>query len=459
MEKDSFRLGGLISGVRLGSLGAELGLEPGDRLLSINSHTLHDVIDYRYYGAEEELVLLVERAGERQRLEVERDYNQELGLEFAGPLFDGLRRCNNRCPFCFVRQMPRGLRRTLYIRDDDYRYSFLLGNFVTLTNLSERDWRRIAEQHLSPLYVSIHATDLAVRRRVLGNPAAPDILAQLRRLGETSIRVHGQIVISPGVNDGPILRRSIEDLAALWPTVQTLALVPVGLTRYHRGDVRLLRPDEAAVILDLAAPYIKSFKERFRRTWLYPSDELYLLAGRGIPSARFYDDPAQRENGVGLVRALLDDWRRTRRSLRIHRRDAEGAEENRVIKGEKPARCTLVCGQAIAPTLQRIAAELSALTGHDVQVVGVVNCFFGESVTVSGLLTGEDVCRDLSGLKPQRVFLPRAMFDATGRLTLDDLTPEALSERLGAPVTLVSRMSEVYGILPFRLDRLCGLDA
>ena len=447
MEKDSFRLGGLISGVRLGSLGAELGLEPGDRLLSINGHTLHDVIDYRYYGAEEELVLLIERAGERQRLHVERDYEEELGLEFAEPLFDGLRRCNNHCPFCFVRQMPRGLRRTLYIRDDDYRYSFLLGNFVTLTNLSERDWRRIAEQHLSPLYVSIHATDLAVRRRVLGNPAAPDILAQLRRLGETSIRVHGQIVISPGINDGEALRRSIEDLAALWPTVQTLALVPVGLTRYHRGDVRLLRPDEAAVILDLAAPYIKSFKERFRRTWLYPSDELHLLAGRAIPPSRFYDDPAQRENGVGLVRLLLDDWRRT--CVAIHKR-ARGVG--------CATRFTLVCGALIAPTLQRIAAELSALTGHDVQVVGVVNRFFGESVTVSGLLTGEDVCRDLSGRKPQRVFLPRAMFDATGRLTLDDLTSEEMSKRLGAPVTLVSTMSEVYGILP-QLDKLCGLGA
>ena len=451
MGKDSSRLGGLIVAVRPGSLGAEVGLEPGDRLLSINGHALHDIIDYRYYSAEEELVLLVERAGERQRLEVERDYDEDLGLEFAEPLFDGLRRCNNRCPFCFVRQMPKGLRRTLYIRDDDYRYSFLLGNFVTLTNLSERDWRRIAEQHLSPLYVSIHATDLAVRRRVLGNLAAPDILAQLHRLGEAGIQVHGQIVTSPGVNDGDTLRRSIEDLIALWPTVQTLALVPVGLTRYHRGDVRLLRPNEAAAILDLAVPYIQSCKERFGRTWLYPSDELYLLAGRAIPPSRFYDDDAQRENGVGLVRALLDDWRRTR--LRIHRRDAEGTERNGRGKGEKPVRFTLVCGQAIAPTLQKIAAELSALSGQDVQVVSVANHFFGESVTVSGLLTGEDVCKDLKGLADpsglgQRVFLPRAMFDATARLTLDDLTPEVLGERLGVPMSLVSKMSEVYGILP-----------
>jgi len=217
----------------------------------------------------------------------------------------------------------------------------------------------------------------------------------------------------------------------------------VGLTRYHRGDARLLRPDEAATILDLAVPYIKSCKERFGRTWLYSSDELYLLAGCAVPLSRFYDDDAQRENGVGLVRALLDDWRRTR--LRIHRRDAEDTERNGSRKGGKPVRFTLVCGQAIAPTLQKIAAELSTLTGQDVQVVSVANHFFGESVTVSGLLTGEDVLMALSGLDlGERVFLPRAMFDATARLTLDDLTPEVLSERLGAPVSPVSRMSEVY---------------
>ena len=439
--------GGLIAAVRSGSLGAKLGLRPGDRLLAINGHKLHDIIDYRYYGAEEELELLVERAGERLRLQVERDYGEDLGLEFAEPLFDGLRRCNNRCPFCFVQQMPKGLRRSLYIRDDDYRYSFLLGNFVTLTNLSARDWRRIAEQHLSPLYVSIHATDPNVRRRILGNPAAPDILSQLRRLGELGIQVHGQIVISPGINDGEILRRSIEELAALWPTIQTLALVPVGLTRFHRGDVRLLRSDEASAILDMAKPYIASFHERFGRTWLYPADELYLLAGRPIPPSRFYDDPAQLENGVGLVRALLEDWQRIRARLR-----RRAVEEDDQRKGGEPLRFTLVCGQAIAPILRKIIAELNALGRYEAQVVSVTNRFFGESVTVSGLLTGEDVCQELMNLGGPaalgaRVFLPRAMFDAAGRLTLDDLTPEALSERLGAPVSLASRMSEVCAYL------------
>jgi putative radical SAM enzyme (TIGR03279 family) len=234
--------GGLIAAVHPGSVGAEVGLEPGDVLVSVNGHTLRDELDYRYYAADEDLVLVVERQGERHRLEIERDYDEELGLEFAEPVFDGMRRCANHCPFCFVQQMPKGLRPTLYLYDDDYRYSFLLGNFITFTNLSERDWQRIVEQRLSPLYVSIHATDLAVRRQVLGNAHAPDILAQLQRLDENDIQIHGQIVIWPGVNDGAVLRRSIEELVAFWPTVQTLALVPVGLTRDHDPAVRSLRP-------------------------------------------------------------------------------------------------------------------------------------------------------------------------------------------------------------------------
>jgi putative radical SAM enzyme (TIGR03279 family) len=243
------RYGGVIAAVLPDGVGAEVGLEPGDILLSINGHPLCDVLDYRFYSAEEELDLIVERAGERHRIEIERDYDEALGIEFSAPLFDQLRLCNNHCPFCFVQQMPKGLRRSLYLHDDDYRTSFLSGSFVTLTNLTETDWRRIVEQHLSPLYVSIHATDLAARRAVLGNPNAPDIVEQLRRLGQMGIQVHGQIVISPGVNDGEVLRRSIEGISALWPTVRTLALVPVGLTRYHRGGVRLLRPNEAANIL------------------------------------------------------------------------------------------------------------------------------------------------------------------------------------------------------------------
>jgi len=427
------RYGGVIAAVLPDGVGAEVGLEPGDILLSINGHPLCDVLDYRFYGAEEELDMIVERAGERHRIEIERDYDEDLGIEFSEPLFDQLRLCNNHCPFCFVQQMPKGLRRSLYLHDDDYRTSFLSGSFVTLTNLTETDWRRIVEQHLSPLYVSIHATDLAARRAVLGNPNAPDIVEQLRRLGQMGIQVHGQIVISPGVNDGEVLRRSIEGISALWPTVRTLALVPVGLTRYHRGGVRLLRPNEAANILDLADEYIANLRPRLGCSWLYPADELFLLAERPIPSSDFYDDDAQMENGVGLVRVLLDDWQAAKSLWRP------------MLGGL--SRITLVCGASIAPTLRDIAAELHALAGVNVQVMSVDNRFFGESVTVSGLLTGQDVLATLAGHDlGEHVFLPRAMFDAEAALTLDDLSLAELAQRLGAPMSLAATMSDVLAV-------------
>jgi putative radical SAM enzyme (TIGR03279 family) len=428
--------GGVIVQVRPNGIGEEIGLQAGDTVLSINGHALRDVIDYRYYGAEEELVLLVERDGQRHRLEIERDYDEDLGLEFAELTFDGMRQCDNRCPFCFVQQMPKGLRRTLYLRDDDYRYSFLQGNFVTLTNLLPEDWQRIGEQHLSPLYVSIHASDRTVRQRVLGNPDAPDVMAQLRRLGELGITVHGQVVVWPGVNDGPVLQQTISDVAALWPTVQTLAVVPVGLTRYHRhpAGVRLARPEEAAAILDMAIPLGDSCRERWGSTWLYPSDELFLLTGRPVPSAAFYDDDAQRENGVGLVRLLLDDWRKVRK---------RAGQASQAVQ-----RVTLVCGTLIAPLLRELAGDFPERTGISAQVVPVANCLLGGTVTVSGLLGGQDVLDALAGLDVgQRVFLPRAMFDASGRVTLDDLTRDDLQQRLGVSVVLASRMSEVVEAL------------
>jgi putative radical SAM enzyme (TIGR03279 family) len=425
--------GGLIAAVQPESIGAEVGLEPGDVLFSINGHVLRDVIDYRYYGADERLSLVLERQGQRHTLDIERDYDEELGLEFSELVFDGLRCCDNRCPFCFVRQMPKGLRKTLYIRDDDYRYSFLLGNFVTLTNLTEEDWQRIAEQHLSPLYVSIHATDLDARRRILGNPQAPDILPQLQRLAAAHIDMHGQIVISPGVNDGGVLTRSIDELVALWPALRTLALVPVGLTCYHAQGVRPLLPQEAAAVVDMALDYAARFRKRLGRTWLYPSDELFLLAGRDVPPRSFYDDAAQFENGVGMLRALLEDWKRAKRRLSKEPRDR---------------RISLVCGQLVAPTLHKITIELAEMSGLQARVISVANRFLGETVTVSGLLTGADVLEALDGEDlGERVFLPRAMLDAPGERTLDDLSPEALQGRLGCALSFVSTLSEALDAL------------
>ena len=422
--------GGIISQVLPGSIGKDVGLEQGDVLVSINGHPLRDVIDYRYYAAEEMLTLDVRRGGISHRLEIERDYNESLGLEFESAVFDRMRLCNNQCSFCFVRQMPGGMRRSLYLQDDDYRYSFLTGSFVTLTNLGKDDWQRIKEQHLSPLYVSIHATDPKVRRTMLGNPSAPDIIQQLWRLQSLGIEMHGQIVLLPGVNDGDILCRSIEELAEICPALATLAIVPVGLTRYCHRDLRPLNRQEARTALALIDRCAAAVRQRTGETWIYPSDELYLLAGRPLPDSTFYDRDDQRDNGVGLVRELLTDWQMMRDNL---------------VKGSlAQRRITLVCGTLIAPILGQIVQELRGSTGLDAQLVPIVNRRFGETVTVSGLLTGQDVLtalqrRDLG----ERVYLPRAMFDATGRLALDDLTPATLAKRLATPVSQVSSMGEV----------------
>ena len=420
-------MGGIIAAVRTGSVAEELGLRPGDELLSINGHPLRDVIDYRFYGAEEELELVIRRDGQRLVCLLERSYGEELGIEFVEPTFDGIRRCNNRCPFCFVDQLPRGMRRSLYVKDDDYRLSFLFGNFVTLTNLTEADWQRLAEQRLSPLYVSVHATDLALRRRLLGNPSAPDVLQQIRRLGELGIRVHAQIVLVPGLNDGEHLARTVADLAALHPTVQSIAVIPVGLTKHRPPGLRPYTPDEARAIVAQVESWQRQYRARYGVGLVYAADEWYLLAGKEVPQAEEYDGFPQLENGVGLTRLLLDE-----------RLQITGG-------GLQVGKVTLVCGTLIAPVLEALVAEWgkSAAFPRSV-VIPVENRFFGPTVTVSGLLVGRDVIEALRGRDlGEVVFLPRAMFDAAGERTLDDMSPAEIEERLGTRVEVAGTLGEV----------------
>jgi putative radical SAM enzyme (TIGR03279 family) len=428
----------MIVGMSSGSIAAKLGLKPGDVLLSINGHMLRDVIDYRFYGAEEELELVVEQGGERIVYEAERGYDQELGIEFAEPTFDGIRLCNNRCEFCFFKGMPPGMRHSLYVKDDDYRYSFLFGNYITLTNLTEDDWNRLAEQRLSPLYVSVHATDFALRRRILSNLAAPDVIQQLKQLGSLGIQVHAQIVLIPGLNDGQHLAHTVADLSALYPAVQSIAVVPLGLTKYHRCSFRVYTPEEAKPIIAQVSAWQRECRGQHGLNLVYASDEWYLLAGLEVPAAKEYDGFPQLENGVGLTRVFLDEefW-------------VSGCEPFDYAQDKFQAgKVTLVCGTLIASLLERKVAELSEVA---VEVVPVENRFFGPTVTVSGLLTGQDVIEALRGRDlSDPVFLPRAMFDASGELTLDDMSPAAIGERLGGRVEVVGTMGEV-------VDSLCLL--
>ena len=264
--------GGIIAEVAPESLAARAGLQPGDELVFINGHPLRDVIDVQFYAADERLTLEAWRGGETLIFEIERLYGEPLGLSFPDLTFDGVRRCDNRCEFCFVTQMPPGQRSPLYVKDDDYRYSFLTGSYVTLTNVDEADWVRISEQNLSPLYVSIHATDPDLRRRILRNPDAPNVIEQLHRLAALDVRVHTQIVVVPGVNDGPHIDRSIRDLAEMYPAVQSVSVVPVGLTRLHRGNGRLHTDAEARLVFKQGTAWQMRLRERLGVCFAHLSD-------------------------------------------------------------------------------------------------------------------------------------------------------------------------------------------
>ncbi len=442
-------------------LAAEIGLRPGDELLVVNDHPVRDLIDVQFHAAEPYLELLIRRDGDLWLYEAEREENQHLGLTFEHPTFDvDIRRCNNRCPFCFVSQMaPRGFRRSLYVKDDDFRHSFLDGSYVTLTNLSEADWERIEAQHLSPLYVSVHATDSALRRKLLGNPRAPEVMEQLRRLAEIGIEVHTQLVIVPGVNDGPWLEQSVVDLATLWPSVGSVSIVPVGLTRYHRRGLRTNTPAEAVALLEYVGEWQTRHLAEHKERFVYATDEWYLLANRPLPPLSHYRQlDALRENGVGLVRTFLEEWAKYRsRICKSASRSSKScaAPEKRAtgrgqrLDSEQSPSLTLVTGTLFAPVLNAAADEYGEMIGVRVNVRPVVNKILGETITVAGLLMAADIIEALVGTDlGDRVLLPAAMFRGPGGVTLDDVSPEQIAAALGRPVGLAAGMEDLHATIP-----------
>ena len=437
--------GGKITSIEPGSVAADIGLQPGDELLAINDNTVEDVIDVQFYSAEESLELLIRRGEEYFIFEAERDYNQELGINFDHPTFDtDIRRCENLCEFCFVLQMAPKFRRTLYIKDDDYRYSFLFGHYVTLTNLSEHDWWRIETMRLTPLYVSVHITDLEERRNYLRNQNAPHILDQLQWLAERDIEVHTQLVITPGVNDGELMRQSIADLAQFWPTVQSISIVPVGLTKQHKYGMRPHTPEEAAATLDYIESLQAGYQEKFGVRFVYLTDEWYLVTERVVPKLDSYDDQQLYENGLGMVRTFLNEWESVKKEIR------EQSTENGKRKTENEiGSITLVTGTLFAPTLAKTAAEFEEMVGVKTAVLPAINNRLGESITVSGLLMGNDVLRQLEETEHlgDLVVLPRVMFDHPDVIALDDISPQDIANQLNRHIALADSMGDVWDAL------------
>ncbi len=433
---------GVVSAVRPGSLADEAGIETGDAIVSVAGRIPRDVVDFQFYAAAHEVEVAIRKANGLDDLVLfEKDIDEDLGIEFERATWDDVTLCNNNCFFCFLKGLPKGMRKTLYMKDDDYRLSFLHGNFVTLTNLEDADWERLEEQRLSPLNVSVHATELGLRRHMLSNKTAPDIIEQLRRLGSLGLQAHTQIVLCPGVNDGEHLARSIGDLGALYPTVQTVSVVPVGASpkledwSLNRDGIPLVRPtrEYARDVVGILQPFQKDFRRRFGATIAQCSDEFYVTGDLPIPGRVAYDAMAQYENGIGMVRTMLDDWSRTKR--RVRPGFAAGT--------------SVVIGTAalIAPKLAAVAAEVSDATGARIEVVGVTNTVFGERVNVSGLVCGKDYVEQLAGRAPDLFILPRPSLDYFGEKFLDSMSVAEAQAALGAPLGFAALWSDVIEIL------------
>mgnify|MGYP001595541758 CR=1 FL=1 len=427
-----YRFAGLIQRIEPDSFSAALGLRPGDEVLAVNGQPVEDVIDVQFYAAEDDVEIVYRRNGQQQTASGQRLGGQLLGIQFTHPTFDiDIRRCNNLCPFCFVLQTAPRMRRTLYIKDDDYRYSFLYGHFVTLTNLSDHDWERIEEQHLSPLYVSVHATDLEARRACLANKSAPDVMAQLRWLADRSIVCHTQLVITPGLNDGAIMAQSIRDLATLYPSVLSVSVVPVGLTKHHKYGHRPNTVEECHAVLDAVDKWQARLLKKFGARFVYATDEWYLVTGRTIPPKKNLDGLSLEENGLGMVRNFVNAWRREKRELGK-------------VRGLKGRTATLVTATLFAPVLRKAAHEFDGIAGTRLSVSSVVNERLGEGITVSGLLIGQDVIAKLNDHDlGEFVVLPRVMFDHPQGISLDDVSPLDIARALNRPVYLADLMGDI----------------
>lgn len=433
-----------VAWVDEGSRAAEAGIRPGDVLVSVNGHPIRDIIDYEYHVSSSETRLVLERpSGERVEVVFNNDYDPRLGLGFDELVFDGEKHCANQCIFCFIDQLPRGMRDTLYFKDDDYRLSFLQGNFVTLSNVGETDLRRIIDMRLAPLYISVHSTDDMIRRKLLGRKRTSPIMATLRRLAEARIHFHSQIVLVPGVNDGEALDRTIKDLWSLWPACVSVGVVPVGLTA-HRQELPELTPvsaETARSTLEIIHSAQKVCAGHGGTHFVYGADELYSLACLPFPPADAYDGYPQIENGIGLARLFCDEF--------------ADMEARLPTSAPSSLSATVVTGVLGARVIGEACDALNRIRGLDVRVLPVENRFFGDSVTVSGLVVGSDIIRSLReeaarGSLGDLVVIPDVMLRGGETCFLDDVTVDDIASEVGVRVAVARTNARglVESILP-----------
>ena len=441
MEKQistkKYPMPGIIESVETGSIGDELGFEAGDRLISINNIKPRDLIDYKFLIGEEELhIEVIDQEGIFHQIDLEKEADDSLGLTFTEALFDELKQCNNQCPFCFIDQQPSGKRKTLYLKDDDYRMSFLYGSYLTLTNLTTSDWERIAEQRLSPLFVSVHATDPSLRAQLLRNPKAINLMSQLIWFRERKLQIHAQVVVCPEINDGKALNQTLQDLFKYgqgdWPVVLSTAVVPVGLTRFRPDNdgLKPVTPSNARQVIEEVETLQKKFKMISGTNFAWLSDEWYLIANKPLPKLISYEHLPQEENGVGSIRTFLNAMNNATRDL--------------PKKINKPRTCSWIVGKLVEHSLREPCKRLNQVEGLKVNLYGLPSSYWGQEQVVTGLLTGHDL---LSGLKDkelgEEVLLPSVMLRKNETIFLDDMTLQEINHSLKISTRIVHSATDV----------------
>lgn len=435
----------IIKTVYPDSIAEEMGIEAGDTLLKINDNEIADIFDYQYLLQDEYVEVLVRKpSGEEWLLEIDKDYDEELGVEFENGLMDEYRSCRNKCIFCFIDQMPKGLRDTLYFKDDDSRLSFLQGNYVTLTNMVDEDIERIIRYRLSPINISFHTTNPELRCKMLNNRFAGDVLAYVRRLYEAGITMNGQIVLCKGINDGDELERSIPDLTAYLPYLESVSVVPVGLTAYREGLFQLepFTKEDARVVLECIHRWQEKIYKEYGTHFVHASDEWYILAGEELPEEERYDGYLQLENGVGMLRLMIEEFQDAMSELISEadkQRTEAGLSMTENARAADSEELSLVTGKLAYPYIRQMAETMMQhFPQLNIHVYAITNNFFGELITVSGLLTGQDIISQLKGKAlGERILLPQNVLRSGEDYFLDDITVSDVEKALQVKVDIV----------------------